>query len=149
MQTNRFVWLVLAAMCVPLVAQDREEPPPGGLVIEVEPAELTLAVGSTRRLAATVRRADGAIVDDARVVFYSRARRSVSVTRRGRVEAHRPGEFTLVALVPGRSGDAGRRPNSIARAEVAVTVPHPPVERVRFTAVPPKFYVGTHPRLAV
>ena len=149
MQTNRFVWLVLVAVCVPLVAQDREEPPPGGLVIEVEPAELTLAVGDTRRLAATVRRADGTIVDDARVVFYSRARRSVSVTRRGDVEAHRPGEFTLVALVPASSGDAGRRPDSIARAEVAVTVPHPPVERVRFTAVPPKFYVGTHPRLAV
>ena len=149
MQTNRFVWLVLAAVCVPLVAQDRQEPPPGELVIEVEPAELTLAVGSTRRLAATVRRADGTIVDDVRVVFYSRARRSVSVTRRGDVEAHRPGEFTLVALVPASSGAAGRRPDAIARAEVAVTVPHPPVERVRFTAVPPKFYVGTHPRLTV
>ncbi len=149
MQTNRFVWLVLVAVCVPLVAQDREEPPAGGLVIEVEPAALTLAVGSTGRLAATVRRVDGTVVDDATVVFYSRARRSVSVTRRGDVEAHRPGEFTLVALVPANPGAAGRRPDSIARAEVTVTVPHPPVERLRFAAVPPKFYVGTHPQLAV
>ena len=149
MQTNRFLWLVLVAVCVPLVAQDRAEPPAGGLAIEVEPAELTLAVGSTGRLAATVRRADGTVADDATVVFYSRARRSVSVTRRGDVEAHRPGEFTLVALVPANPGDAGRRPDSIAVAEVTVTVPHPSVERVRFTAVPPKFYVGTQPRLAV
>ena len=110
MQTNRFVWLVLVAACVPLVAQDREAPPPGGLVVEVQPAELTLAVGGTRRLAATVRRADGTVVDDARVVFYSRARRSVSVTRRGDVEAHRPGEFTLVALVPASSGAAAGGP---------------------------------------
>ncbi len=149
MQTNRFVWLVLVAVCIPLVAQDRAEPPAGGLVIEVEPAELTLDVGSTGRLAATVRRADGTVVDDATVVFYSRARRSVSVTRRGDVEAHRPGEFTLVALVPANPGDAGRRPDSIARAEVTVTVPQPSVERIRFAAVPPKFYVGTHPRLAL
>ena len=149
MQTNRFVWLVLVAVCIPLVAQDRAEPPAAGLVIEVEPAELTLDVGSTGRLAATVRRADGTVVDDATVVFYSRARRSVSVTRRGDVEAHRPGEFTLVALVPANPGDAGRRPDSIARAEVTVTVPQPSVERIRFAAVPPKFYVGTHPRLAV
>ncbi len=154
MQANRFVrlWfvrLVLAAVCVPLVAQEGEQPAGGELVIEVEPAQLTLAVGSTRRLAATVRRTDGTVVDDATVVFYSRARRSVSVTRRGDVEARRPGEFTVVALVPANRGDAGRRPDSIARTEVAVTVPHPPVEHVRFTAVPPKFYVGTHPRLAV
>ena len=154
MQTNRFlrlwfVWLVLAAACVPLAAQEREAPRAGGLVVEVEPAALTLAVGGTARLTATVRRADGTVVDDAAVVFYSRARRSVSVTRRGDVEAHRPGEFTLVALVPANRGAAGRRPESSARAEVAVTVPHPPVDRVRFTAVPPKFYVGTQPRLAV
>ena len=154
MQTNRFlrlwfVWLVLAAACVPLVAQERAAPAAGGLVVEVEPAALTLAVGGTARLTATVRRADGTVVDDAAVVFYSRARRSVSVTRRGDVEAHRPGEFTLVALVPANRGAAGLRSESIARAEVAVTVPHPPVDRVRFTAVPPKFYVGTQPRLAV
>ena len=154
MQTNRFlrlwfVWLVLAAACVPLAAQERAAPRAGGLVVEVEPAALTLAVGGTARLTATVRRADGTVVDDAAVVFYSRARRSVSVTRRGDVEAHRPGEFTLVALVPANRAAAGLRSESIARAEVAVTVPHPPVDRVRFAAVPPKFYVGTRPRLAV
>ena len=149
MQTKRIVWLVLLALWVPLAAQDREAPPAEGLSIEIEPGELTLAVGGSGRLAATVRRADGTVVQDATVVFYSRARRSVSVTRGGDVEAHRPGEFTLVALVPATPGGAGRRPNPIARAEVTVTVPHPPVERVRFTAPPPKFYVGTHPRLAV
>ena len=61
---------------------------------------LTLEIGDTRRLTATVRDGEGTIVDDARVVFYSRARRSVSVSRSGLVEAYRPGEATLVALVP-------------------------------------------------
>ena len=149
MPINRSTWLVLALACAPAVAQPPDAPPAGELVVEVEPDALTLPVGGAGRLAATVRRADGTVVEDAAVVFYSRARRSVSVTRSGEVQALRPGEFTLVALAPADPQDARRRPRAIARAEVRVTVPRPPVDRVRFTAPPPKFYVGTHPRLAV
>ena len=146
----RFVWLVLVLWCVPAAAQRPDAAPPAGqLVIEVEPPALTLDVGGTVRLAATVRDADGAVMEDAVVVFYSRARRSVSVTRSGTVEAYRPGEFTLVALVPADPDDPGRRPAGMARVEVPVTVPQPPVDRVRFTGIPPRFYAGTHPRLGV
>ena len=146
----RFVWVVLVLWCIPAAAQPpATEPPAAELTVEVEPPALTLDVGGTVRLAATVRDASGAVVEDAVVVFYSRARRSVSVTRSGTVEAYRPGEFTLVALVPADPDDRSRRPAGMARVEVPVTVPQPPVERVRFTGIPARFYVGTHPRLGV
>ena len=119
------------------------------LTLEVTPPRLTLAVGERTTLSAAVRDADGAPVDDATVVFYSRSRRSVAVTRRGAVEAFRPGEFMLVALVPENPDDQGRRAAARVRVEIPVVVPPPPVERVTFVDVPPKFYVGTRPRLQV
>ena len=122
---------------------------PAGLRIEVDPGALTLETGEVAQLSATVRDAAGAVVDDATVVYYSRARRSVSVTRTGRVEAYRPGEFTLIALVPSNPGDRSRRPDARARVEIPVTVPLPPIAEVAFARVPPVFYAGTQPRLQV
>ena len=115
--------------------------------VTVEPGSVTLEVGEKTSLAATVRDADGDVVSDATVVFYSRARSSIGVTQTGEVEAHRPGEFTLVALVPADPTDPSPRGGSRARAEIAVTVPLPPVERVSFQDLPPRFYVGTRPRV--
>ena len=130
-------------------AQTPEPAEQAALTIEVSPTRLTLGVGDTASLVATVRDADGAVVDDATVVYFSRARRSVGVTREGEVEAYRPGDFTLVALVPKDPVDDSRRPDARVRVEVPVTVPLPPVERVAFIRVPPKFYVGTRPQVAV
>ena len=131
------------------VPQAQESPDPSVVTLEVSPRQLTLAIGETATLETTVRAVDGTVVDDAGVVFFSRARRSVSVTRNGQVKAYRPGRFTLVALVPLDADDDSRRPYARVRVEVAVTVPPPPVEQVTFTGVPPKFYVGTQPRLTV
>ena len=150
MKANHLICFVLAVSSVPLAAQDQQGDGPsstGSLTVAVEPSELTLEIGDTRRLTATVRDVDGMVVDDPTVVFYSRARRSVSVSRGGVVEAYRPGTVTLVALVPSDPSDTSRRPDSITRTEVTVTVAHPPVERVEFVNIPQKFYVGTHPRL--
>jgi len=119
------------------------------LTIEVSPARLTLGVGETATLSAVVTDAAGEVVGDATVVYLSRARRSVGVTREGVVEAHRPGEFTLVALVPTDPEDDSGRPDARVRVEVPVVVPPPPVTEVAFTEVPPKFYAGTRPRLRV
>lgn len=120
----------------------------GGLRLEVEPGALRLAIGETAQLSATVREAGGAVVDAA-VVYYSRARRSVGVTRTGRVEAYRPGEFTLVALVPSDPDDGRRRPDARVRVEIPVTVPLPPIAEVSFVDAPETFYAGTRPRLGV
>ena len=150
MPATRILALVLAMWTVAVAAQDEPgEGPSADLAIEVTPPQLTLEVGGKAQLEATVRDADGAVVEDAAVVFYSRARRSVSVTRGGAVEAYRPGEHTLVALVPADPQDTRRRPRGLARVEVPVSVPPPPVERVRFSGVPQRFYAGTHPRLDV
>ena len=139
----------LLLACAALVTSGQEDESPIGLAIDVAPEALTLAIGETAQLSATVRDAGGAVVDDARVVYYSRARRSVSVTRTGRVEAYRPGEFTLIALVPSNPGDRSRRPDARARVEIPVTVPLPPIAEVAFTEVPDVFYAGTRPRLDV
>ena len=141
--------LVLLLACAALLVRGQGDDGPAGLRIEVDPGALTLEIGEAARLSATVRDAGGAVVDDATVVYYSRARRSVSVTRTGRVEAYRPGEFTLIALVPSNPGDRSRRPNARARVEIPVTVPLPPISEVAFARVPPVFYAGTQPRLQV
>ena len=135
---------------VVLTGAPGQQPDAGdGLSIEVTPAELTLEVGRSAQLSATVRDADGNVVDDAPVMYYSRARRSIGVSREGRVEAFRPGSHTLVVLVPTNPNDRTRRPEARARAEVTVTVPQPPITEVAFTGVPARFYTGTHPRLTV
>ena len=130
-------------------AQAPEQEEQAELTIEVSPTRLTLGVGEKATLVATVRDRDGAVVDDATVVYFSRARRSVGVTREGEVEAFRSGDFTLIAMVPRDPEDNSRRPAARVRVEVPVSVPLPAVERVAFTRVPPKFYVGTRPHLAV
>ena len=149
---SALVLIVGGIVCVgvaPGWAQSPEPEEPVALTIEVNPTRLTLGVGEKATLVATVRDADGAVVHDVTVVYFSRARRSVNVTREGEVEAHRAGEFTLIALVPRDPEDGSRRPDAQVRVEVPVTVPLPPVERVAFIRVPPKFYVGTRPQLLV
>ena len=145
--------VIVCFLVVPGAGQAQEPPDTNGqseeLTLEVSPARLTLGVGEKASLSAIVRNADGKIVDDATVVYFSRARRSVGVTREGAVEAYRPGDFTLIALVPENPADNSRRPDARVRVEVRVTVPLPPVERVAFTQVPPKFYVGTRPQVMV
>ena len=109
------VCMVLLLACVALMARGQGDETPVGLRIEVDPGALTLEIGAAAQLSATVRDAGGAVLDDATVVYYSRARRSVSVTRTGRVEAYRAGEFTLIALVPSNPDDRSRRPDARAR----------------------------------
>ena len=139
---------VVALAAAPWAAA-QARPQPETLTLEITPDRLTLAVGETATLTATVRDGDGAVVDGAPVVYFSRARRSVAVTPGGEVEAYRPGEFTVVALVPANPGRGGRRPEARVRVEVPVTVPLPAAARVSFTDAPPKYYVGTRPRLSV
>jgi len=130
---------------VPVAAQEPAE----DWTLDVEPGHLTLEVGEKQTLVAVVRDSDGQEIEDTTVVYFSRARRSVGVTRDGQVEAYRPGDFTLVVLVPRRAGDTSRRPAAAVRVEVPVTVPLPPISQVTFVDRPPNFYVGTRPRFRV
>ncbi len=147
---RRCGWLLVLITSISggVVAQEPADAERREVTLEVTPRQLTLAVGEKRRLTATVRDAAGNVVDDTRVVFFSRTRRAVGVTRTGEVEAFRAGSYTLVALVPDNPDDQRRRPDARTRLEIPVTVPQPSVAQVTFTEAPPKFYVGTRPRLA-
>ena len=81
----RFVALAFAGA---LLAGSAAAQDPAELV--VDPPELTLEVGTTAELTATVRDAAGNTLERG-VVFFSRARRYVGVNPAGMVEAHRPG----------------------------------------------------------
>ena len=139
--------LILAwlAGAFPLAAQTQ---PAEIATIEVDPPQLTLQIGEQASLTATVRDTSGNAVDTP-VVFFSRSRQSVEVTASGQVEAYRPGDFVLVALVPKDAEVVPRQADPVIRVEIPVTVPGPPVERVRFQDVPKRFYAATTPRLTV
>ena len=79
-----------ALLAMPLLAQERKLNA-DEVVVRVKPASLTLAVGQTAQLKAEVVDIGGRPVD-ARVFFFSRARRQVQVDRSGKVTARRPGD---------------------------------------------------------
>mgnify|MGYP006272022775 CR=1 FL=1 len=111
--------------------------------IQVEPADLTLSVGETQQLEGFFVPDGGQPQPDTSIVFYSRSRRAVPVTRTGEVTANTPGSHQIIALRPAQ-GDQGRL---IAR--VSVTVPEPPVATVTFADAPTQMYAGTHMDLTV
>ena len=93
--------LVLLMAATLAIAQEQEQ---ATVQLTVEPADLTLALGEKATLTATVKDADGNVIDRP-VLFFSQARRSVSVTAAtGEVEALRPGEFFVMARVPAEAG---------------------------------------------
>ena len=108
----------------------------------VDPPELTLEVGDTAQLSATVKDADGNEMDRG-VIFFSRARRFVGVNPAGMVEAHRPGEHTLVAMTPREPGVMNRRADMALMVEIPVTVAFPLLERITIAPLPANLYAGT------
>ncbi|MEM6675979.1 MAG: Ig-like domain-containing protein [Planctomycetota bacterium] len=115
--------------------------------MEVTPTELTLDVGETVQLSARVLDEAGQEEADAELYFFSRARRSVSVSREGLVRALKPGTFEVVARERRRragEGQEGRR--SIGErlsASVEVTVRTPALDRVEIVAPEAALYAGT------
>ena len=96
------VLCALVSFIVPATAQD-EQPPnpqPKAATIEVTPEELELEVGDKAELVAVVKDEEGNVIEDAVVVWFSLARRSVGVSEAGEVEAYAPGDFELMARVP-------------------------------------------------
>ncbi len=110
--------------------------------LRVEPAALTLEVGDTAELSAVVTDSAGNAIDR-RVVFFSRARRSVGVTPAGAVEAYRPGEHLLVAMVPADPDSDDRRAEMLLSMEIPVTIPWPPISQVEIQPLPANLYAGT------
>ncbi len=116
---------------------------PPGARLTVSPAELTLEVGGKAALTATVVDRNGESIPGVDVVFFSRDRSRLVVSPAGAVEAHGPGEVTVVALVPREPEDGPQRAEALLQAEIDVTIPNPPVGSVEIVGLPGAFHAGT------
>ena len=109
------------------VAAGQETRPRATIV--VEPSALSLEIGETAQLSATVTDGAGNPVPDARVVFFSGNRRALTVTPGGHVSANQPGEHEVTALLPDQAFDgnwdyySSRDPGVRASIRVSVAVP--------------------------
>ncbi len=129
--SNRCLTALLALVMLPLPAfaqgEKQETPESANYQLRVTPEKVQIKVGESAELKAEVLDAGGRPVENARVFFFSRARREVSVDRNGKVKARKPGEYTVIAraIIPGggRSGPS---------AEVKVTIPYPKPEKIAF-----------------
>ncbi len=158
--------LLLALCALPLVRsapavaqgapQEAPAPPAAAAErrIEVTPAALVLDVGEEATLTARLLDAAGA-PESGELLFFSRQRRSVSVSAAGVVTALAPGSFEVT--VRERAGRSNGGENQASRAglgarlsvTVPVTVRTPPLATLAFVAPPAEGYTGTELALAL
>ena len=123
----------LALLSAPAAAQDGEPASEPVRKLIVEPARLDLQVGEQAQLEVRVEE-DGAAVEED-VMFYSRSRRSVTVTQEGQVEALAAGEHVLIVRTRRKRGER-------LMAQVPVTVRSLPLQKIELHA-PDRLFAGT------
>jgi hypothetical protein len=132
--------LSIIALAVAAPAGQAPQNPPAGPVpakVVVEPAKVTLTLGTKATLKATVMDAAGRVIPG-RVTFFSSNRRSVGVNAAtGEVEALTPGTITITARVAAAPG------GSPVEATMEVTVPYPPVAALTYLNIPQRLYQHT------
>lgn len=106
-----------------------------GKKIVIEPTGIELKIDQTLQLKATVLNEKGEELDD-QVIFYSRARRSLSVTPQGVVKALKPGTFSVVART------VGPRSERISKT-IEIKVAYPPIKEITFIDKPRRIYANT------
>lgn len=119
---------LVATVAAPAVAQDQATP----ARLEVTPMTVQLESGEQLDLQATVYDSAGNVVD-VPVLFFSRARGRLAVSREGHIEASKGGEYTIFAFV--------RQPRLMQR--VTVSVEYPPLRDVAITGQVPRLFVGS------
>ncbi|HSF14387.1 MAG TPA: hypothetical protein VLK65_02410 [Vicinamibacteria bacterium] len=134
-----------------------QEPEPASLV--VEPSELTLRVGQSAKLAATVKDSEGNVLDR-RVLFLPLYGQYWNLEERtwgfnlfrvrpdGTVSASRPGSYKIMVRVPKDPDASGLEDEAFLQQEIPLTVMRPPVERIELVDPPERFYEGTIVRLS-
>ncbi len=115
----------------PALSQDAES----GKKIVIEPSSIELKMDEELQLKATVISPEGEELQD-EVLFYSRARRSLSVSPEGLVKALKPGTFRVVART------VGPRSERISKT-IEVKVAYPPIDQITFTGKPEQVYSKT------
>ena len=103
--------------------------------IEVDKENISLGIGEKTQITAVVVDAEDNKVEGRRVLYFSRARRSVSVDQEGNIEAFAAGEFSIIIISPGESGRLSK--------EVNVNVKFPPIKSVELLDIPENIYSGT------
>ena len=108
--------------------------------VRVSPDRLEMVVGKSAQLQAEILDRDGEPTKG-KLLYISRARRSVRVSRSGEVAAFKPGTFEIIvrAILP-----EGRGPE----AKVIVSVAHPQPAAIQLHAAPSKLHTGTTVRLS-
>lgn len=113
--------------------EDPQAEKPAKLV--VTPEKLELEIGEKATLQAKVLDAAGNTLE-VPVVYFSRARRSVTVNAAGQVEALKAGEFSITAMT---TGDRDNR----VRTSISVKVLPAAIAGVELAALPDAVYAGT------
>ncbi len=131
--------LAILALSVALVGQDPQAGKSDEFVLRVTPTELTLPIGEKAQLTAELVDIGGRPVEG-KVLYFSRARRSLRINETGEVEALQAGTFQVIAR--STIGDE-RGP----QAMVTVTVPHPEPASIALRGAPKQLHVGTTTRL--
>jgi hypothetical protein len=101
--------------------------------IVMEPASLELNLNEMVQLNAKVLEADGTESTDT-VAYFTRNRRSLELTRTGKLKAIAPGEYSIIVMSMGEGQ---------VRMNVPVSVAYPPVTSVEFSDTPDNVYANT------
>ena len=109
--------------------------------LRVQPEEFTLDVGNTAQIEATIVDANGNSLS-LPVLYLSMSRRAVSVSQNGLIEAHRPGEFTILVRVPMES-TTGPGTEAMVEKRVRVTIAPPAITDVAFVEPPTRYYANS------
>lgn len=104
--------------------------------INVTPENPIVEIGKELQISAELVDESGKVLPDS-VFFYSRARRSLGVTREGLITPYMPGEFSVLALFPGNKS-AKRVVKSIT-----VKIPFPALSKMELPELPENMYAGT------
>ena len=113
--------------------------------LEVEPEAPRMQVGEELQLSVKVIDADGKVVKDPGLRFFSRGRKIVGADRSsGLLTAMDGGEAEVIVMY---AGPSQKREDRI-RKDITVTVAFPPIKEIRFADIPQKIYTGTHIPLA-
>jgi hypothetical protein len=120
--------LALVALAVPALAQDQAT----GARLEVSPTAAELQSGEELTFQATVYDSAGNVMD-VPVLYFSRARGRLAVSREGHLQASKGGEYTVFAFV--------REPRLFQ--QITVTVAYPPLREVAMTGEVPRLFVGS------
>lgn len=107
--------------------------------VKVSPGQVNMDVGDEIQLSAEVLDAGGDLITKD-VRFFSRARRSVAVTRDGLVSAMSPGEYELFAIYMDEDGNR-------VQQSVPVSVAYPPISTVELLDAPDKIYTDEMVRI--